>query len=410
MPRRRFQRGSVYREGNWWRVRWREDVRLPNGSLKSVRRSTVVGPCRGPGAISRKEAGKRAWDTVLSHVNANASVPASMMTVGQFITQIFEPEVVWTLKHAGKLHYQYAAKKIIKGLGDIPLRDLKASDIQAYVRRLVETGYRRVPGIVRTALHTIIEHAKRTGHFTGDNPAALVRLPHITHQEKHALTWEEAGKVVSMLPSPYREMALLSLSTSLNVAELTGLVWKRVNLTDQTVIVDGDVIPPFSLAVRVNYYRGVWDTTKVTARNRIQPIPAVVVPLLAELSNRKSFTGPDDPVFASRTGTPVDAHNINNRWFKKIGKKLGVKVSWHIFRHTCATMMKNNGVPKADRIAIMGHSQESMTEHYTHSDIGRRREFVDGIAGRLFAIPESRTPEEVSTPSVEELEKLYEKE
>lgn len=414
MPRRRFQRGTIYREGNWWRVRWREDVRLPDGGIKTVRRSTVVGPCRGPDALSKKEAYSRAWDTVLAHVNANASVPASVMTVGQFITQKFEPEVVWTLKHAGKLHYAYCFKKFLPALGDIPLRDLKADVIQALVKNMIEAGYSVQTVLhVRNAIHAVVKHAKATGYFTGDNPAGLVRLPQMTRQEKNALTWEQVEMVLSLLPSPYWEMVLLSVTTSLNAAEIAGLQWKRVNLGDEVIYVDGDVIPPGSLAVRSNVYRGVRGTVKTGARNRIQPIPEVLIPRLRELKEREKFTGPNDPVFVSRKGTPLDVHNINNRWFRKISKKLGVKVSWHVFRHTCATMLKNLDASKADRIAIMGHSQETMTDHYTHSDIERRRSFVNQIANRVMGSDEPPIEEEklpqpnIPTPSVEELERMY---
>ena len=48
-------------------------------------------------------------------------------------------------------------------------------------------------------------------------------------------------------------MALLSMMTSLNVAEMLGLRWKRVNLTDQTVMTEGEILPPHCLAVGETY-------------------------------------------------------------------------------------------------------------------------------------------------------------
>jgi len=390
------------KDGNWWRLRWWEEVRTVDGKLKRIRRSALIGPCKGPDALSKKEAQARAWESVLSHVNATATTPASLITLGQYIVQHFNPEWVWAKKHAGKLHYLYAFKKIIPALGDIPLRDLTGSDIQRLVKQLIEAGYTRTAEIVRTVIHTVIDRAKKTGYFTGENPAELVVMPERERREPHALTWEQAEWALELLPSPYKEMALLSMTTSLNVAELCGLKWKRVNLSEQSVTVGMDVIPPMCLAVRENFYKGQRGTVKATARNRIQPIPAVAVPMLDDLHRTTKFNGPEDPVFASRNGTPVDPHNANNRVFKKLSATLGVKVTWHVFRHTCATFTEVLGMLRSDRIALMGHATGEMTDHYTHADIERRRGFVDDMGGRLMSggdVPK--------TPTAEELEKLY---
>lgn len=51
-------------------------------------------------------------------------------------------------------------------------------------------------------------------------------------------------------------MALVSMTTSLNVAEMLALRWRRLNLTGEMAVVCGEVLQPWSLAVRENYYRG----------------------------------------------------------------------------------------------------------------------------------------------------------
>lgn len=47
LPRRttgrpRYQRGSLIDDGDRWVARWREDVSLPNGTVKRVRRKDVI--------------------------------------------------------------------------------------------------------------------------------------------------------------------------------------------------------------------------------------------------------------------------------------------------------------------------------------------------------------------------------
>src|SRR5438552_3593863 len=99
----------------------------------------------------------------------------------------------------------------------------------------------------------------------GINPVIGVRLPEMQRKETHSLTFEQGRKVLGLIPSPTREMSLLSMTTSLNVSEMLGLRWKRVNLTGEPVIVGGEFLQPYSLAVR--------ETTTVGSSDRLRRNP-----------------------------------------------------------------------------------------------------------------------------------------
>src|SRR5712692_5797822 len=81
---------------------------------------------------------------------------------------------------------------------------------------------------------------------TGDNPAKLVRLPEMVRRESHALSFGQAFATLAALKSPAREMVLFAILTSMNIAEICGLQWKRINLTDQFATVDGESLPPLT--------------------------------------------------------------------------------------------------------------------------------------------------------------------
>jgi len=81
-------------------------------------------------------------------------------------------------------------------------------------------------------------------------------MPEMQRRESHALTFEQGARLLKELPSPVAEMSLVSMTCSLNVAELLGLRWKRVNLTGEPVVMGIQVLQPFTLAVRENCYRG----------------------------------------------------------------------------------------------------------------------------------------------------------
>ena len=160
-------------------------------------------------------------------------------------------------------------------------------------------------------------------------------------KESHALTFEQGRLVLEALPSPVSEMALVSMTCSLNVAEILGLRWKWVNLAPESVVVGSELLPPYSLAVRQNYYRGEFCSVKADGRRRNVPLSSGVVNALSKLRGRPSHTSPEDLVFASSNGTPLDERNLSKRHLRRVGVKLKLPwLGWHVFRHTHATFVE----------------------------------------------------------------------
>jgi site-specific recombinase XerC len=182
----------------------------------------------------------------------------------------------------------------------------------------------------------------------------------------------------------------------MNVAEMCGLTLWWCNLTDRVQILDGEVLAPYSVGVRENWYEGERCSLKTGKRQRNLPIPRdLAEELAAYVAARGKFQGPDDPLFCSRAGTPVDQHNISNRKFKPLAKKLGFPVTWHGFRRAHSTFVGTfEGVAVEDRVATMGHADAKMTLHYSLADIDRRR----GISERVLATiaEQNLTPEAVN--------------
>ena len=414
MARRRFQRtGILQRDGNWWRLRFWEDVSDGEGGTFRRRGSDTVGPCRGPDAITEKEAKRRAADR-LKEVNRLDVIPGSLMLVRDFIERRFKPEYVPSLKRGGQDHYAVELKHVVAALGEMPLREVKHQHVQRMCLDLLEKTYtvgkdrirkikdsrtgeeklvtksrsRQVHYSVQTALHlknatSVFKYAKAVNLYSGENPAANVRLPEMSRKAKHALTVEQMKLLLEALPSPAREMAHLAVLTSMNVAEMCGLRWQAVNLTDSWPILDGEVLPPKSTVIRLQWSTrkggGAYHTVKARGRGRFLPIDAAIEKLLrGVLTSRDKFIGCEDPVFASSTGRPVDAHNLFNRVLKPIGRKLGMPwLGWHVFRHPHASWVRQEAASPADQTAMLGHSDIRMTMMYGQQDLERRRAVVE---------------------------------
>ncbi|HWT77411.1 MAG TPA: tyrosine-type recombinase/integrase, partial [Candidatus Methylomirabilis sp.] len=228
-------------------------------------------------------------------------------------------------------------------------------------------------------------HAKLKRAYYGDNPVCGVRLPEMQRKETHALSFELGRQLLPLLPPVVRTMALLSMTTSMNVAEMLGLRWRRVNPTGEVVVSGSEALEPWSLLVRENHYRGKFGSVKAKSRRRSLPLSRSVVEALLEIRAASKFTVPDDLVFASSVGTPLNENNLMRRVLKPAGKQLGIPwLGWHVFRHTHATLGEQIGMALSDRQAQMGHGGIGMTLHYTHSDLTRRRQAIEAMSDRLI--------------------------
>lgn len=69
---------------------------------------------------------------------------------------------------------------------------------------------------------------------------------------------------------------------------MLALRWKRLNLTDEIVIVGAEVLNPCTVAVRENYYRGKFGSVKAKSRREDVPLSRSVVKALLALRAGRS--------------------------------------------------------------------------------------------------------------------------
>ena len=75
-----------------------------------------------------------------------------------------------------------------------------------------------------------------------------------------------------------------------------------------------------------------------------------------------------DLVFASRQGTPMNAQNVVNRYYKPLLKRAGLpSIRFHDLRHSCLSLLAQRGEPIRDLQALAGHATAAFTlQRYTH--------------------------------------------
>ena len=280
------------------------------------------------------------------------------MTFGLFVETKFIPEHVEHKTLSGQTHYQAILKHLLRPetvnrifnpgrianarLKSVPgwpyLDDIRLCDITAeHVRRLICAAIAR-PYSPQTVKHiknvafAIISHAQREGCFQSANPVGQVILPPITRKTKHDLTVRQARLILELMTHPERELAVITITTGMSIIEICNLQWKHVNLSWKSVQVDGEPIPPTSIAVRTRWNRtGLGNSKRGSKRNIAIPKPLIAI--LRSLREQKSDPHPEQFVLEGQEGQPISPATVHTGRLKPIGRKVGAPwLSWRVLR------------------------------------------------------------------------------
>jgi len=380
------QSGELYVQDGVWKVRWCQEAIDGAGILmeRRWRAPAMVGPATGPNGVSQEEAQRIALQSVVSQTAEREEELQPGMTITDFVERVFIPEHVATQTASGRTHYQAILKHVLtpeeadrvfragsRGslaklkaipdwpyLGNLLLQETRAADVQRLIGAAVARDYSaQTVKHIRNVVASIFTHARKRQLFYGDNPATPVILPKMVRKEAHTLTFSQAKDLLAAMRYPERELALIAMLTHMNVAEICGLQWKWVNLTGDWSSAEGESIPPWTIAVRRQYYLGEVVNLPRKSRRRCLSIPEPLLGVLRELSGRQSYTGPDDFVLASKIGTPVNNNDLAKRRLKPIGRRMEMPwLSWRVLSRTHTSLAHQLGMRSLERMAMPANS------------------------------------------------------
>jgi integrase len=91
-------------------------------------------------------------------------------------------------------------------------------------------------------------------------------------------------------------------------------------------------------------------------------------------------------IFAKSDQMPLDRWNPLRQHLKPAAKKLGFSgVTWHLLRHSYATMLGGVGTPIGTMQALLGHSAPEITrEIYLHAIPEEQRRAVESVESLVF--------------------------
>lgn len=245
-------------------------------------------------------------------------------------------------------------------LEDTDVSSVDYNKIREYLRFIYKYNYKKTTVARKiSALRTFYKYLYRE-RVVEANPVAGVSAPKKTKSLPKFLDKEEIEQILNNVniesPSGFRNRAILELlwATGMRISELSGLNFGDLNLEHNEIKVFGkgskERIVLISERAKQYLERYIHTARRLVAKD-FPPPPQEE----------------NSPVFINNTGyrlNPKTIRNVINSVVEKIS--LPQKVTPHMFRHSFATYLIENGADLRVVQELLGHASISNTQIYTH--------------------------------------------
>jgi integrase len=362
VSRRGNGEGSIRRrkDGRW-------EGRYTIHAAEGRKQKTVYGK-------TRKEVSEKLTE-VMAGRDKGLVFDAGKLTVGEFLERWLEDVVKPSASHRTyATNAQQVRDHIAPTLGRIKLKDLRKSHIDRLYREKLDSGLssstvRRVHAV----LHKALEEAVK-GDLIPRNPASHANKPKVKQEEIEPLDASQAAAFMKAAKGDrFDALYVLCLMCGLRQGEALALRWQDIDLEGGTLRVSRQL----QRMRRDENKSGklVFSEPKNASRRTVglpqRAVSALKIHRKRQLEE-KLASGPlyrdEDLVFASRHGTPLDAQNVVNRYYKPLLEHAGLPpIRFHDLRHSCLSLLAQRGEPIRDLQALAGHATAAFTlQRYTH--------------------------------------------
>jgi integrase len=374
VARPRYQQGSIESKGkNCWKIRWRQDERNEDGTIRRIYRRETL----------RQVSKARACEVLEAHLcelKKRQHLPKVNMSLSRFVDAEWKPNAMLRLRKSSMRIYCYNLDEhILPAYGDLPIQELSRAHIEGCLSKLQQKGYAvSTLRCIRATFSTVLEAAVAQRYLT-ENPAHGIRLREAdSRREPRYYRAPETRRLLGNLEEPCRSVVSVAVFTGLRIGEILALRWKRIDLLNGTI------------QVAETYSSGEFGPPKTRSSRRTIPMSASLVELFKHL--RPGRCELEALVFATTKGTPLNSKNLYNRQLAPACDAIGLpRVSWHSFRHTHATLLHEAGESLKTAQALLGHSDlETTLGIYTHAIPDAQRRAVEHVAGVLDPVGPKR--------------------
>ena len=255
--------------------------------------------------------------------------------------------------------YKRDINQYLMYLGDLDIKnlsDVKSTHIRDYIRILSDGGM--APASISRIISSIRTYYRflSSENILDENPVLLINNPKLPKKLPDVLSEKEISLIINAIQESsqfyQRDKAIIELlySCGIRVTELCNLEMSNLFIDEDLIRVMGKGNKERLLPLGVRSKKYLDDYIKHSRNSHIK-------------KSGSSF------VFVSRNGNQLTRAMINiilNKWTQVSGLKKSV--SPHKLRHSFATHLLEGGADLRFVQALLGHSDISTTQIYTHID------------------------------------------
>lgn len=270
-------------------------------------------------------------------------------------------------KHTAKAYYSDILSYLI-WLDETECEDVNFTKMREYLHFIQKFNYKKTTVARKIAsIRTFYKYLFREKKVE-NNPAENLISPKRPKSLPKFLSMNEIEQILSNInidtPAGYRNRAILELlwASGMRVSELSGLNFGNLNLEYNEITVFGKGSKERIILITdraKSYLQGYIDYARsmIAKGYTLEPITDTT------------------PVFINKTGYRLQTRmirNVINEIVEKI--ELPKKVTPHMFRHSFATHLIENGADLRVVQELLGHASISNTQIYTHISMQHMKE------------------------------------
>lgn len=240
-----------------------------------------------------------------------------------------------------------------------PPEKIDFNKLREYLHYIQKFNYRKTTVARKiAAIRTFFKFLHKS-QYINSNPAENLTAPKRPKSLPKFLTDEEMNNILDNVnidtPAGLRNKAILELlwATGMRVSELSGLNFEDLNLDENEITVFGKGAKERIVLI-----------SERAKKYLIQYIETARPLILKDIQEYRTNSS---PVFVNKTGYRLQNKTIRNSINDVVNKiQLPKHVTPHVFRHSFATRMIENGADLRVVQELLGHASISNTQIYTH--------------------------------------------
>lgn len=383
------------RQGWPWVFRYRAEEVQPDGTAKTLRKYQEIGPSKGEGAITKKQA-EIERDKFMAKLNASTTEEAVQQVAATGVALFGEVAKMYEQGYLGRTKQIamptreketfYLNQYIVPRWKDLRLNQIQPQAVEDWLHTTFNSWW-TMHG-VRAIMNRIYHYAEGHGLWEEGKrtPVSKAKLGKKRHKhERRILSFEETARVLARLEDPNKLVIETCIATGARISEVLGLKWKHVNLEDAIIKIEQRVWHQEVGCPKSDSSRRILGIGDLVERFRAKAATEGAGPESWTFFQKRA---PERPLWDSGVRDALhQAAEDEGCDFPGLGP--------HSFRRANITWRQQVGGSAIEASKIAGHSDLEMTSEYTFVAPDRQNELTRLIQERLSQERLSNAAEEL---------------